>query len=744
MDRRLLRSLVPPRDRIGPDAGCNDARLLDRYGDSRDERAFEELLTRHGPTVWGVCRRMLARREDAEDAFQATFVVLIRLAESGKRPRNLPGWLVKVAGRISSNVRREAGRSRRRQAASAKPESMADVPEASYDAAYAAFREEVAALPDGLRAAYLLCELGGTPQPQAAAQLGLKPSALSARLTRARQRLEARMVARGLAPSIAAAVLAGTATTLVAMPTRLVIAAQSLGAQTVVIPCTLSALAATGVPAVITKLKLVTLGGLAAAAVGFTLGAGAGLMPGAAAQAEKPAPPTAEAPKPGPPILIEQRRLLEAATLHAQEVALLDNAAQLLLLAQKQNTAKFEYHIHDFPTAADQFKKLLESEAIEGFEFAGVTPPATDGGARFTPLVVFKRPNSQVAVAGAGSVVLNERTFDIRPSPDAKAERINEAREAVAAAAKLAVAPRTRLQKLIDGKVISMDSSPELRSAEATLSLLAKADESLRGQSADAASTAHIYLDEVHEALKTAKEAELSAAVRIAIEAVKRAEGERPPPAVPVLPQQSDPPLGGRLPPPVAEPSRQPVPLPVDPLPVRPVPSPDVSAEPYTQLRTVTAPPDPSQEIARLKAELDQTKRELEAQKTKAVEPYYVGTSETCTPEQAMKIIASLKALGVHEDTRPSVPNDIGVVSILVSNARPGDAALAEAMIRALGTPPIRVTPPRTKPDSPKGSPASSPPVPTPPELPKPEPAPTPVQLPPLGPPRPLPPSAKP
>ncbi len=300
MDRRLLRSLVPPRERLGPDPDHPDADLLQRYGECRDERAFEELLTRHGPAVWGVCRRMLSRMEDAEDAFQATFVALIRLAESGKRPRNLPGWLVKVAGRVCLDARRQAGRARRRESGAARPEAEAAVADLHYDAAYAAFQDEVAALPEALRVAYLVCELGGTPQPLACRQLGLKPSALSARLTRARQRLEARLTARGLAPSIASVVLAGTATTLAAMPTRLVIAVQTLSANPAVIPTALTALAATEVPLMMTKLKLATLAGLAAIAGTLTLGVGGHLLPGAGAQAPPAAakPAGAEPPKP--------------------------------------------------------------------------------------------------------------------------------------------------------------------------------------------------------------------------------------------------------------------------------------------------------------------------------------------------------------------------------------------------------------------------------------------------------------
>ena len=672
MDRRLLRSLVPPRDRLGPDPGAGDADLLQRYGDCRDERAFEELLTRHGPTVWGVCRRMLSRREDAEDAFQATFVALIRLAESGRRPRNLPGWLVRVAGRISSNVRREAGRSRRRQAITARPESAADVAEASYDAAYAAFREEVAALPDGLRAAYLLCELGGTPQPQAAAQLGLKPSALSARLTRARQRLEARLIARGLAPSIASVVLTGTATTLAAMPTRLVIAAQTLAAQTVVIPSTLSALAATGVPAVITKLKLVTLGGLVAAAVGLTLGAGAGLMPGAAAQAEKPAPPVAEAPKP-PPKPADREQLLSAALL-AQEAAMLDDAVVALMVQKQKAAAKFEYRFHDFPTVADQFKKLLESEAVEGFEFAGTTPPSTDGGARFTPLVVFKRPNPKLAAAATSEgVPLNTKaSWDVvrsgeRAAPDPRAERLKEAVEAVEAAIKVTRASLKKPEELapfLERAAAGLKMGTELSVIAARIQL----------------TEAGFALDRMSGGPQRSHGSDLHAALLIATEAVKRAEGGTPTPAAdsPRHEPLSMPQPHVTLPPPAAPPVI--VPQPTMPLTTTPTPvAPDQAVE---NLGTLILSLRTESELRKIQADIQ---RSRDAKRRE---------SDT-TPEQAAKVVEALKALGV----RASVSQTVGVkglADVMVHNPRPGDLELAEAMIRAVNSPSTtRVTLPR-------------------------------------------------
>ncbi len=424
MDRRLLQSLVPPRRRLGPDADHDDANLLDRYGDCRDERAFEELLTRHGPTVWGVCRRMLVRREDAEDAFQATFVALIRLAESRSRPRNLPGWLVNVAGRVCLKSRRSAVRNRQRQEKSAKPEAEIPVADLHYDAAYAAFQDEVAALPEALRVAYLVCELGGTPQPLACRQLGLKPSALSARLTRARQRLEARLTARGLAPSVAAVVLAGTASTLSAMPTRLVILVQTLSGSPAAIPAALSILATQGVTLMATKLKLATLAGMLAVAGGLTVGAGGHLLPGAGAQEGKPATPTTRrttpppaAPKPPAPPAAEKPPEPPTPPEAPQPPAVRiesDNGVVTgrVTLTDGPAAPKFEYHYHDTPADMAAFKKLLESESVQEFEFVG--PVELAGGGKVQSLV-FKRevPGPRVVTTTRNGWVLPQVRYEL-------------------------------------------------------------------------------------------------------------------------------------------------------------------------------------------------------------------------------------------------------------------------------------------------------------------------------------------
>ncbi len=97
---RRLRRLTDPGS-----TGLSDGELLERYVQAADEAAFELLLWRHGPMVFGVCRRVLRRAEDAEDAFQATFLTLVRKAASVKRGAAVGAWLYQVAYRIALRAR---------------------------------------------------------------------------------------------------------------------------------------------------------------------------------------------------------------------------------------------------------------------------------------------------------------------------------------------------------------------------------------------------------------------------------------------------------------------------------------------------------------------------------------------------------------------------------------------------------------------------------------------------------------
>ena len=197
---------------------ASDAELLRRFTDGRDEIAFAVLVARHGPMVWAVCRNLLPHDPDAEDAFQATFLALVRGANKVRAADRLAGWLHGVAVRVALKARRAAAHRRKREQAAAGAEAGKPVPDGAWDDLLAAVHEEVQALPEALRSAFVLCGLEGVRQQDAAARLGCTPGTLTTRLTRARQRLLAGLARRGIAPAAAAGAVGVAATTGAAAP----------------------------------------------------------------------------------------------------------------------------------------------------------------------------------------------------------------------------------------------------------------------------------------------------------------------------------------------------------------------------------------------------------------------------------------------------------------------------------------------------------------------------------------------
>jgi RNA polymerase sigma factor (sigma-70 family) len=184
-----------------------DQELLEAFVVRRDEAAFEALVRRHGPMVLGVCRRVLLNHHDAEDAFQATFLVLARKAAS-VRPRHLVGnWLHGVAYRTALEARTVRNKRLARQKALAGlPETAA--PQTPGTELQRALDEELQHLPDHYRAAIVLCDLEGKTQSEAARQLACPPGTIACRLTRGRDLLAKRLRRHGLALSGAGLVLA--------------------------------------------------------------------------------------------------------------------------------------------------------------------------------------------------------------------------------------------------------------------------------------------------------------------------------------------------------------------------------------------------------------------------------------------------------------------------------------------------------------------------------------------------------
>src|SRR5262249_8293110 len=182
------------RSGLHPDeVGHTDGDLLERFVTGDDEATFEALLRRHGPMVLGVCRRVLRNEADAEDAFQATFLVLVRKAAS-IRPRGMVGnWLHGVAHTTALKARAMRSTRLARERAASRPRAERS-PE-PWAGLTAGLDRAVQARPDRYRAAIGLCELEGKSIREAAQQLGCPPGTISTRLARGR-RLLARRLAR--------------------------------------------------------------------------------------------------------------------------------------------------------------------------------------------------------------------------------------------------------------------------------------------------------------------------------------------------------------------------------------------------------------------------------------------------------------------------------------------------------------------------------------------------------------------
>ncbi len=182
--------------------GLTDSELLDRFLSCRDERAgsaFEALVVRHGALVWGVCRRALADPTDADDAFQATFLVLARRANSVRVDDSLGRWLYGVSRRVAARTRADRDRRRRRESAGVVPErAVADAINLDQAEVLATLDAEVARLREPFRSAILLCDLGGLTHEQAAVEVGCPVGTIKSRLARGRDQLRARLVRRGI------------------------------------------------------------------------------------------------------------------------------------------------------------------------------------------------------------------------------------------------------------------------------------------------------------------------------------------------------------------------------------------------------------------------------------------------------------------------------------------------------------------------------------------------------------------
>lgn len=204
-----------------------DGQLLERFALQNDEAAFEALMEQHGPMVWGLCQRILRDRQHAEDAFQATFLILSRKAGSIRRSDSVAGWLYRVAYRVALELKSKVSRRQTHErgiedmpphadgekrdredslqqwaaANHADAEPAADMARRELQAV---LDDELNWLPEKYRTPLVLCYWEGKTNEEAARQLGCPVGTISARLTRGRERLRTRLTHRGIALSVTA------------------------------------------------------------------------------------------------------------------------------------------------------------------------------------------------------------------------------------------------------------------------------------------------------------------------------------------------------------------------------------------------------------------------------------------------------------------------------------------------------------------------------------------------------------
>jgi RNA polymerase sigma factor (sigma-70 family) len=202
-----------------------DRQLLERFAARRDEEAFAQMVQRHGPLVLGVCRQILRHEQDAEDAFQATFLVLSRKAGSIRSAEALPNWLYGVASRLATRMKAAALRRQAREVALVDCPTPEPGPGGELQELGPVLHEEIGRLPDKYRIPFVLCYLDGMTNEEAARLLGCPPGTVFSRLARAREGLRARLRRRGLmvaSAALAAALLGLSQQASAAVPPPLV------------------------------------------------------------------------------------------------------------------------------------------------------------------------------------------------------------------------------------------------------------------------------------------------------------------------------------------------------------------------------------------------------------------------------------------------------------------------------------------------------------------------------------------
>jgi RNA polymerase sigma factor (sigma-70 family) len=410
---RLNQVIGDLRGRLAP-GGCEeatDAALLERFFARRDEAAFAALVRRHGPMVYGVCRRLLRDAHDAEDVFQATFLVLVRKGPAVRLLRSVGNWLYGVARRTALEARRAAAR-RRVKEAGAMPRSAAE--EDTRDDLREVLDEEMARLPDKLRAPLVLCDLEGKSRKEAARALGWPEGTVASRLASARKALAGRLTRRGLAVpgALIAGVLAGE-TASAGVPPALVGSTVRVAAGRAVVPSGVAALVkGVMVTMLVKKLKagvavLLTAAALGAGGLTFT---GAGGSTARAADGEKSRNP-----------LDALRHENELLKLNLQVVLEKVRAQEAELAALKKDGHTFSFQLDKSPV------KPVIIGPIEGKFF-------TDTVKEFKPGTVELRvqPKIEVDSSAKYQVQLDVPASDLMHRAETALKALREARDAKA------------------------------------------------------------------------------------------------------------------------------------------------------------------------------------------------------------------------------------------------------------------------------------------------------------------------
>ena len=389
MKHRTIPALVRQLAETGP--AVTDAELLGRFTNERDGDAFAALMHRHGRLVWTVCRHLAG--PDADDAFQATLLVLVRNAGKVRNPNSLAAWLHGVAYRICSKARQAAKlRSGRERAAAVPDRDTAVVPDSAWDRALAVVHEEVGRLPETIRVPFVLCVLEGRSVTEAAGDLGMKVNTVSVRLGRAKDVLFARLNARGLTAGVAVALAFPGA----AAPAATLAKAAELVRDGGTIPGSVQHLTQGVLGMTMNQIKLLAAGVLLT--VGLGVGGGAGWLATAGAQA--PAPPETLTPE-------EKVRRLEAQL----ELAKKDmERAREQRRAAAYSTAKWQYEfVPAGEVHAEGFMKALQDREAGGWEFNGQATLKKDG--KGAAVWIFRRP-------AAGRVGGDMNRFGPGPDPE--------------------------------------------------------------------------------------------------------------------------------------------------------------------------------------------------------------------------------------------------------------------------------------------------------------------------------------